>query len=189
VKEFIESGYMFKFGDEWNVIKYDSHRFYISLSGQSMSGVDFAGILKGKESYMIEVKNFKQYPSSQPDKAIDDFVLEIVEKAKDSIQLITVIQKYLNRKFLYKAFYNLVKKYPIINQEWFFWSELYRVTIDEQQAKFILLIDSHYDKSKIQRALSDALAMEYKDVTVLSLRDNDAIKQLMIGSEKVFRAN
>lgn len=180
MKDFVESAFMFRFNDDWNVIRYDEHRFYKSLSGQSLSGVDFAGIYKGSECLLIEVKNFKQRNARVYEKSFEEFHSEILEKAKDSLHLIGVIKKYLQRKFLYRAFYNLVEKYPILNKEWFFWSELYRIAIEDKNAHFVLLIDSDFDMSRIQNDLSKDLKEKYNAVKVISLQNADHVSELNI---------
>ena len=154
-----------------------------------MSGVDFAGLKDGTECYLIEVKNFKQYTSDASEKSIDDFVDEISEKAKDSIQLIEVIQKFLNRKFLYRLTYGLVRRYPVLNKEWFFWSELYRTAITEKKAVFVLLIDAHFSIVSVQRHLEDRIGDDIQSIKVISLRNKKEIAKLGIDVSKLFRAS
>ena len=180
MKDFVESAYLFRFCDDWNVIKYDEHRFYKNLSGQSLSGVDFAGIYKGEECYLIEVKNYKQERSRNYDKPFEEFLSEMVEKGRDSIRLIKVIKKYLDRKILYRAFYGLIKKYPILNREWFFWSELYRISIEEKKASFVLLIDSDFSIDEILEYLNEKLKDEFGSVKVVSLQNTDDVSKFNI---------
>lgn len=189
VKQFIESSYKFEFADSWNVIKYDDHRYYKSISGQSMSGVDFAGLKDGTDCYLIEVKNYKQYTSQTAEKDMDEFIDEISDKVKDSIQLIEVIQKFLNRKFLYRFAYRLVRKYPVLNREWYFWTELYRTGIIEKQTVFVLFIDAHFSIGSIQQDLEDRVGTDIQNIKVISLKNKKEIAELGIDVSKLFRAS
>lgn len=180
MKSFAESGYNFEFSDEWNVIKYDDHRFYKLLSGHDMSGVDFAGI-RGKEAlFFIEIKNFDQHKSDQMHKPIDEFVNEIIEKGNDCIRLIRIIKKYLERKFWYKAFFNLVNRFTWLNPEWHLWTEFYRIAILEKKAVFVLLIDSHYDKQQIETRLKKELLSVYSRVIVESISDQRSLEGVSV---------
>ena len=189
MRDFIESGYRFIFGTEWEIMKYDSHRFYTSLSGHSMSGVDFAGILDRDKVVLLEIKNYKQYDHQLPEKTLQQFKSEIEEKALDSLQLINVIYKFLNRKWQYKVFYGIVRKYSILNKEWYFWSELYRIGVEERKLHFVLLLDAYFNTDQIKRELNKSIGGEFTDVEVISLRDKTAIKELKIDISKVFKAH
>ena len=180
MKIFSESGFEFRFDKSWDIIKYDEHRFYRMLSGNDMSGVDFAGILNQEEAYLIEVKNFSQYPVDKIDKSIEELCQELIEKGKDSIQLIEVIQKYYKRKFLYKSFYKLVCRIPWLQPEWFFWTELHRLSIKENKVSFVLMIDSKFDSIKIGEVLSSELEEYYTEVIVLKLSTEDNLKEMEI---------
>ena len=180
VKNFIESGYEFRFNSKWNVIKYDDHRFYKILSGHDMSGVDFAGIYNNELVYLIEIKNFNQFRNDGNEKSIDDFTKEIIEKGMDTIQLISVIKKYLNRMFWYKAMHSLVTKFNWINPEWYFWSKVHRLFILEKKGVFILLIDADYKMSMIKDKLRKALSDYYQDVIVMTIEEGNQVKGLEV---------
>ena len=182
MKTFTESGFTFVFDNQWNVIKYDNHRFYKVLSGHYMSGVDFAGIRK-EEAYLIEIKNYKQYKSKAPLKSTEEFIDEIKEKAKDSIRLITVINKYMNRKLLYRTFYSLVSKFNWLQPEWYFWTELHRITVEQKNGTFLLLIESDYDLIELNSKIKKALTEYYKTVIVLNISDSDSIRGITISQK------
>jgi len=183
VKSFLESGYKFEFGSEWNMIKYDDHRFYKILSGHSMSGVDFAGIANDETAYLIEIKNFTQYKNEANEKLVDELISEIVEKGIDSIQLIKVIKKYLERKFWYKALYNLVERFTWINPEWKFWTKLHDVSIVEKNAIFLLLINADYNLKEIQVKLKEVLKPYFQGVMVLTIEDGNNITGINISKQ------
>jgi len=55
-----ESALLFDFEEtDWIVKKYDDHRYYKSLSGAGLKGVDFIGIFQQEKVVFIEVKNFR----------------------------------------------------------------------------------------------------------------------------------
>ena len=180
VNSFEESGYKFEFGPQWKVIKYDDHRFYRILSGQNMSGVDFAAIYKSDTVYLIEIKNFKQYENDIIDKPITEFSEEIIEKGLDSLRLIEVIKKYLDRKFLYRAFYNLVNRFPWLNSEWYFWTELFRISIINQRANFILLINADYDLKRVTNSLECNLGEHFREVIVEPILEKEFLEGFTI---------
>lgn len=177
---FHESNYKFKFSADWNVIKYDDHRFYKILSGQNMSGVDFAGIHDEEEAYLIEIKNFKQYKSEKSEKSLEEFCNEIIEKGRDSLQLISIIHKYLHKKFLYNTFYSVVRRFPWFNPEWVFWSEMHRVCIIVEKVNFILLINSDYDHKQIELVLCTNLNDQFKSIKVINLQEGKLLPQMEV---------
>ena len=56
---FEESDLVFHFNQDWVVRKYDEHRFYKTISGLGMKGVDFIGIFKAEQVVFIEIKNYR----------------------------------------------------------------------------------------------------------------------------------
>ena len=180
MKSYKESGYEFQFDGDWNVIKYDDHRFYKILSGHDMSGVDFAGMKNRKEVYLIEIKNYNQYRGAGITKPINEFVDEIVEKGRDSLQLITVIMKFMERKFWYRAFYSFVRRFTWLQPEWYFWTELYRMSIVEKKAIFVLLIDADYDMNEITKKVKNELKGYYGDIIIKSISGEEILGGVMI---------
>jgi len=180
MNSFFESGFNFEFSDDWNVIKYDDHRFYKVLSGQDMSGVDFAGLYNHESLFLIEIKNFKQYQTNGTQKPLDEFINDVVEKGTDSLRLIRVIKKHLDRKFWYKILFNLINRFSWINSEWFLWTEFYRIATIEKKAVFVLLIDSDYDQEKIESRLQEELLTLYDRVIVSSIAGDHLIKGLIV---------
>ncbi len=55
---FSESDICFRFGPEWVVYRYDTHRYYRSWNGVGLKGMDFIGILDEGTLVVMEVKTF-----------------------------------------------------------------------------------------------------------------------------------
>jgi len=54
---FKESDLTFNFSQkEWEIIRYDTHRYYKILSGAGLKGVDFLGIYQKNKVVFFEVK-------------------------------------------------------------------------------------------------------------------------------------
>lgn len=178
---FEESSYRFVFNEDWELIKYDAHRFYRSLSGQDLSGVDFAGIYKNEYVYLFEIKNFKQYNKKRaPIKSIDDYTHELEEKAKDSLVLIRVIYKYMQRKWLYRLLIPLLRKLPSLHKEWYFWTRLYELSVVDQKVKFVLLQNAEFDLEDVLSQLTKSLGDKYEEVICADLKYNVRIDGLQI---------
>lgn len=178
---FLESGFLFTFAEDWNVIKFDEHRFYKRLSGRSFKGIDFAGVYKDETLYLIEVKNYKQYAHTVYDVDVEMFCQEIVKKIKDSISLIQIIHLYYTRKWVYRAFFPIVRRYPFMQREWFFWTTLYDLCFNKEKVRFVLCIDSDFDNEDIAKKLEASLRFQnigisienISDQTLPGLRTND----------------
>jgi hypothetical protein len=171
---FEESECTFTFSKEWEVIKYDSHDFYRTVSGRSFSGVDFAGMFKDK-LYLIEVKNFYQYNKTGKIEGVDQFCVEMKEKFLDTLDLIRIIQKYHNRKWSYKMFYGLVESYPKLHYTWWFWTYMNNYILDGK-VECILLIDSLESRNKIKTKTLEYISAEHDDgisLQVLPLTSNE----------------
>ncbi len=173
---FEESECSFTFSNEWEVIKYDSHDFYKTVSGRSFSGVDFAGIYQDK-LHLIEVKNFYQYNKSGELENVEDFCVEMKEKFLDTLDLIRIIQKYHKRKWSYRLFYRLVESYPKLYYSWWFWTCMNQLATDGK-VEFILLIDSIESRDKIKVRTLEYMIQEHSgplNVQVLPLKSNDLL--------------
>ncbi len=133
MQTFTESNLKFTFPNAWEVIKYDEHRYYRALSGSDFSGVDFAGIYDGK-AYFIEVKNYTQYQKDEP-LDLNEITQNFLEKITDTQRLLSLINRYHERKWLYRLVRNhnfLMRRFF---KHWLFWKRLF-----EYEAGFVFII-------------------------------------------------
>jgi len=173
-QHFQESECQFTFSKEWEVIQYDAHDYYKTVSGKSFSGVDFAGIFRDT-LYLIEVKNYYQYNQTGEIEELENFCVEMKEKFLDTIDLIRIIQKYHNRKWSYRLFYRLVKSYPNLYHTWWFWTRMYQI-IENDKVEFVLLIDSLETRESIKLKTVELMVEEYNtdfDLQVLPITTSD----------------
>lgn len=136
---FRESGLTFRFDQKWNVIKYDEHKYYRSLSGSSFSGVDFAGIYQCDQTVFLEVKNYMQYDGRIRDTS-DNILKKYGEKITNTLHLINLIHRYHRRNFIYNWFISLVLKQPWLHRTWFFWTKMHEMIQHKNQFRFVFLI-------------------------------------------------
>lgn len=180
---FHESAYKFVFDQDWKVIKFDEHRFYLTLSGLSFSGMDFVGIHK-ETLYLIEVKNYNQYSGKKIVKEIDEFVNALKEKIKDTLQLFSIIHKYHQRRFLYRSLYPLVNKFPSLNKEWHFWTRLNTLSTNRSKVHFLLFIDSDFDNDLLKSKLLGQLENPKPKIKIIDL-DGDEVEDIGIIRTKI----
>lgn len=136
---FTEGNLKFTFSSDWDVIKYDAHRYYRSLSGSSFSGVDFAGIYRCDQAVFIEVKNYLQYDGPIRDSA-EILIRKFGEKITDTIRLIDIAHRLHHRKWWYRTFISWILKYPWLHRDWYFWTRLYTLSQHTDHFKFIFYI-------------------------------------------------
>ena len=101
VERYIE----FEFNRRWRIQKYDSHTYYLGMSGLNMKAVDLVGVKDGNMVYLIEVKNFVDMPASQIARTKEklegnpcELVLNFQAKISNTIKGIAIIETYLKRK-------------------------------------------------------------------------------------------
>ncbi|MEM1123114.1 MAG: hypothetical protein AAGJ18_21910 [Bacteroidota bacterium] len=143
---FQESGLLFTFSEKtWDVLQYDTHKYYKILSGVGLKGVDFLGIYQKRQVVFWEVKHFRS-PISKDHKfeLSPDFEGQIVGKLVDSIRAIRVIHQYLERKWWYRAYQKFKGYFPsflIKNQDWYFWYRLHQLISSKEQMQFVLWLE------------------------------------------------
>lgn len=182
-----ESGLLFQFNDSWDIIKYDTHKYYLTLSGRSFRGIDFAGF-QNDILYLIEVKNFYQYDQNGVIDDIEKFALEIAEKIKDTLRLIDLIYKYHNRKWMYRLFFPVVRKFPRLHHDWLFWTAMERNISERNNTHFVLYVLSDQKteliKRKIEQALVDDIRKWIKLVIVNTDNEGDIPQCSIINQQK-----
>lgn len=178
---YVESDRLFHFDEQWTILKYDDHHYYQTVSGRSFSGIDFAGILNQEELYLIEIKNFFQHDNEGIINDVDQFALEIKEKILDSIDLIQIIYKYHQRSWMYRCFNQIIMRFPVLHQTWWFWTRM-KELIDQKSFTFVLLIESVEDTKFLLDAIQKKLNKEnyvIPDIQLLSL-DSEMVPGLEI---------
>jgi len=147
---FTESDLLFTFNEDWVVQKYDDHAYFKTLAGYGLKGVDFVGIYKRSHLYLIEVKNYRQrdYSPVSPDwsdlEGVPIPLLHIfLEKIEDSLKLIRVVYRYLERKWWFnilRKLHNLVGN-ERLDKDWKFWDKVYKLSCIQESLNYILFIE------------------------------------------------
>ena len=114
---FTESSLQLSFDPEaWEVIAYDRHRYYNTLKGAGLRGVDFLGIWREDTLVLLEVKNFRVRPAEQSEEAIrlllekpDLLVEAMAEKRQDTLRGLDGIEGYWRRKWWYRLLESRLK--------------------------------------------------------------------------------
>lgn len=147
---FQESDLQFDFSaTHWQVMKYDTHRYYKILSGAGLKGVDFVGIYKEEQLVFFEIKHFRTNQATDNASFLlfedtDLFVQNISDKMADTHTAIKVIIKYLNRKVWYRYFLKLEQYIPTSifqQQDWYFWHKIHHFWESESPKSFILWLE------------------------------------------------
>ncbi len=178
---FQESDLQFYFDDsQWQVIKYDTHKYYKTLSGSGLKGVDFIGIRQENQLVFFEIKNFRNYQSTAATKYTlfkdtDHFIQQIQDKMEDTLTAIKVISKYLKRKSWYRFFLRIEPFIPnrlIKSKDWYFWHQISNLRNSSTSKTFLLWIEIDPNfKSKTSESFLEALqkklikAFENFDIT------------------------
>lgn len=168
---FLESDLQFNFAaTQWQIMKYDSHQYFKTLSGAGLKGVDFIGIYQQNQLVFFEVKNFRAYAAEVnttfsifENTAL--FIENIQYKLEDTLTAINVIIKYLNRKSWYRYFLKLESYIParfFQNQDWYFWHQIHRLWKRDAVKTFVLWLEidkKHAPKesANFKEALADEL--------------------------------
>lgn len=147
-----ESDLQFQFNKEWRIKKYDATDYYLAISGSGMSAVDFVGLWRNTVVF-IEVKNYRNRPQSELTRSqskltgdMPPLVSTFAEKVRESIVGISVIRKFLLRKWIYKHMDKLLT-YPrllpyLLGFEQLFWMYLDRkIKANPAQVHLILWLE------------------------------------------------
>lgn len=149
--QYIESGLIFSFPEEWIVHDYDSHRFYKYLSGEGLKGVDFIAIHQD-ELILIEVKNYtdriergRHIPTEAINNEPETFVNEFVRKFKDSFRLLKIIGQYYERQWWYRyLFLKFRSWFPesfLLKTETGFWTKAIELAEAPEKISLILWLE------------------------------------------------
>lgn len=147
---FQESDLQFHFSDtDWQIKKYDTHRFFKTLSGAGLKGIDFLGIFQDKQVVLWEVKN---YHTNQTNKSQNYLIVEntavfietIMAKVIDTLTAMRVIQQYLRRQWWYRfydSYASFIPTFFIQHKDWFFWHQIQEKRNKETTIIFVLWLE------------------------------------------------
>jgi len=149
--QFEESGLTFQFNADWVVNKYDEHRYFRRFAGEGLKGVDFLGIYKKEELVLIEVKNYRIRYKEKPPIAIyhilenpEILADKVLQKAKDTLQVIRVINKFYQRNWFYRIWMpilRLLRNSSRTANTWLFWTRA-QVLVERKRLKVILWLEN-----------------------------------------------
>jgi len=177
---FQESDLQFNFSDaDWQVIKYDTHRYFKILSGVGLKGIDFLGIYQERQVIFFEVKNFHTNKVTKDNsyQIIDNtplFIENIIHKIEDAKRAVKVVHQYLQRKWWYRFFLNyhsFIPSFFIQQKDWYFW---YRIqAIIQAQTTLVCVLWLEIDiilpveqKQPLMDAIETRLAEAVKDDSI-----------------------
>ncbi len=164
-KQFIESQIQFSFYDSWDVVAFDKTKFYKTISGLGVKGVDFLGI-HNQQLYFIEVKNFNQY-SSIIEKEFDfkAFRNNIIIKFEDSQRAIRLIHEHYARKWWYSSSQYLPKRIlSLFAKDFLFWEQCYKILNNStQNSRFILWIEHNFDTKTFSQQIVTPISLYFEN--------------------------
>lgn len=193
-----ESRLEFRFGQHWQVNKYDDHRFYRALSGAGLKGVDFIGIWKTQKLVLIEVKNYKLiFPTKAPpiEKQILGSLPLLLEtmtyKIEDTFLAVNTIIKYYQRRWWYPPCKQLFSYFPttyLLRFEWGYWTYVQRMLLQQpEQVDLVLWLEleesyegvTAYELQTARQFIQDELQKKFPAycVVVCDMGDNCYQKQ------------
>jgi len=147
---FQESDLTFQFSDaDWQIEKYDAHRYFKTLSGAGLKGVDFLGIYCGREVVLWEVKNYHTNQAVKNHRYlivehIPTFIENIVDKVTDTLMAIRVIQQYLMRQWWYRfygRYRSFIPTFLVQYKDWFFWHQVQEKINNDAPLIFVLWLE------------------------------------------------
>ena len=152
---FEESRILFEFGNSWDIVAFDKTKFYKTISGLGVKGVDFLGIYENR-LYFIEVKNFTQY--NEIDESTFDFKAfrtKIIIKFEDSQRAIRLIHRHYSRKWWHKIRKFLPTRFiSWMDKDYFFWEKSYQIMqLGADHHIFILWIEHHFNEATMSKEI------------------------------------
>ncbi|MEM6320004.1 MAG: hypothetical protein AAF960_20195 [Bacteroidota bacterium] len=186
---FKESGFSFDFpDDDWQIIRFDQHRYFKILSGAGLKGVDFLGIYQKKRLVFIEVKHFRT-PAGKPFKPYPiltnttEFVQQIEQKYLDSVRLLNIVYQYLRRKWWFRWFEKGTSAFSdtlFQKSSTYFWRQAYLLSQMPEKCQLNLFLEINpYESTlpknaffeKVEGLLAGLLEKEVGKVVVGNSKD------------------
>ncbi len=165
-RSFKESDIEFIFGNNWVVRKYDEHAYFKMLSGHGLKGVDFIGIYKSEQLFLIEIKNYHKRSYSPVDPDLSDIegrnpILgrKLYGKIEDTLRLIRIVNKYLTTRWWFTIAHTFRKilKRRAIQKDWHFWTRVGELSKDAKNVLPVLWLETGIKSSELHAQASDEL--------------------------------
>ncbi len=170
--QFQESDFLFNFNKDWQIYRFDQHRFYRHLSAVGLKGVDFIGIYKNEFLMLMEIKNYNRRKASPVAPDIRDIIgmrpqlIDIFNhKLEDSMLAIKTVYKYYRRKFWYPLLSSIWKFFPFLllkNTESYFWLRSYELLHQENKVHFVLWLETENQYPDLTATDIQALRVKIK---------------------------
>jgi len=194
-----ESDLTFEFNHDWEVMKYDEHAYFKILSGSGLKGVDFIGIYQHKWLYLIEVKNYhrRSYSPKEPDWSAlkgnnPALVNDFFEKIVDSLKLIWLVERYLQRQWWYSvaSWLRRLLNRNKMSKDWHFWKAVNTIALEPDNILAVLWIESgsplleslHTTEDVFLGLLSDAIEIKFSSQKIGSLTVISKARESSVGS-------
>lgn len=137
-----ESNLEFTFSSEWYIKKYDTHPFYLSISGEGLRAVDFIGIHPNGDWWLMEVKNYRNRRNTEQiriDKNMEGdmpiLFQTVQQKILDTQAGVQAIGTYLERKWWYRWRYYLLNRFgwqkKLLQKDRMFWMKLSELMVEQ----------------------------------------------------------
>lgn len=162
--EFEESDLVFHFPAHWGVREYDNQRFYKSMSGLGLKGLDFLLIdpVGTGHLYMVEVKNYRtrirENTSYLADlKPPEELAAIIAAKYEHTQRAIGAIQLYYTRKWWYSLFSNRFGQSRRLQYDAVFWARTYQLASQTATHTLLLWLETEDMPPGYEQALQQKL--------------------------------
>jgi hypothetical protein len=170
---FTESDLHFEFPSHWGVRVYDDHRFYKSMSGLGLKGVDFLLIDPSGAGhlYLIEVKNYRTRIREEGSyvaklKPAAELAATVAAKYKHTQRALRAVQLYYRRKWWYRLLEGQFKKSRYLHYDLVFWTRAYALANDPERHTLLLWLETEQDeeayKADLENKLVNILAKRVK---------------------------
>ncbi len=180
---FIESDMYFRFGPEWVVRQYDTHRYFKGWSGKGLKGVDFIGILHQKTLVFFEIKNFNLRPSGRGGHTLElvrqnpNLLAEtFIRKITDTFTAIDAVGKYWQRHWWRRMAGGLVRYLSARKYDAAFWQKVTELAAKPSECVAVLWLESQaFDynyRKQLSSTLAEALSLHCKEVIVADAGSN-----------------
>lgn len=192
---FEESGLLFKFEGNWNIRKYDSHKYYKILAGTGLKGIDFLAIRNKRELYLFEVKNYKirnEWQLSDPMDRIREtpeiLAEQIVQKIEDSLRLFRVIYLYYRRKWMYRHLFPIVGKWWPGFETWKYWTRVYQLSQEKENIYVVFWMETTEKEEELKaylyKRLQESLSLKASKIILTDSYSNPFASMLSVQDTK-----
>lgn len=190
---FTESDICFRFGPQWVVCRYDTHRYYRGWSGVGLKGVDFIGILEEETLVVMEVKNFRIRPAGNRGHTLDALLAhpgKLTEafgnKIADTFTAIDAVRRYVQRRWWRRlALRWWHSRRSPRSSEAAFWARICALAENPDKCIAVLWLESEALDSGFRTRIGNQLSEELADISrrvyVVDTRSNPFAESLEAG--------